>query len=141
MARGPAGNEPSELGSGIAARAGLFLEINFVGGSKDKRIARELGISPGMAKMLRAGRGWTVARVDQVMQRWPEFRDFVFPRAEPATGAELAARLDQLAQGFERLAAEIGAFRAELQASNATLRAEFEIGLGALRQDLQALRR
>lgn len=150
MARGPADNEPGDLGSGIAARAGVFLEINYAGGSKDKRIARDLAISPGMAKQLRRGRGWTVARFDQVMALWPTgsptgFRDFVFPPpADPGAAGELAARLEQLAQGFERLAAEIGALRRELQSRDDALRAELGTGLAALRddfrRDLQSLR-
>lgn len=147
MARAPRGSDAGELDSGIAARAGAFLEINFAGPSKDKRIARELGVSPSMAKMLRGGRGWTVARLDQLAARFAGFRDFVFPPpAAPPVGVdELAARLERVVQGLERLAEQIGALRAELReelrAGTDALRAEFTGGLAALRTDLQNLAR
>jgi hypothetical protein len=131
MARSPRDNENGELGSGIAARAGAFLQINYAGGSRDKRIARDLGISPSMAKMLRNGRGWTVARFDQVMRLWPPFRDFVFPAAD-----QLANRLEQLATEFGRLTDEFAELRRELRTDRAELRAD----VATLRQDVQNLR-
>lgn len=117
MARTPRGNDNGDLGSGIADRAGAFLEINYSGASKDKRIARDLGISPGMAKMLRRGRGWTVARFEQVLGLWPGFRDFVFP--PPPTADELVARLD-------RLVDELAQFRLEVRADLAGLREDIK---------------
>jgi hypothetical protein len=91
------------------SRAGIFLEINYPGPSKDERIARDLGISRGMAKMLRRGRAWTVARLDQAMELWPRFREFVFP---PPPGEPI----EQLAAGFARLVDEVAELRQELRA-------------------------
>ena len=144
MARAPRGSDAGELDSGIAARAGAWLEINFVGPSKDKRIARELGVSPSMAKMLRGGRGWTVARLDQLAGLYAGFRDFVFPppAAPPPVGVdELAVRLERVVQGLERLAEQIAELREELRAGADALRAELGGGLAALRADLQNLAR
>ena len=131
MARSRAGNETGDLGSGIAQRAGAFLEINYAGASKDKRIARDLAISPGMAKMLRGGRGWTVARFDQLMRLNPGFRDFVFPPARA-----LDTRLDRLADRFERLADELAELRAELRAD----RNEIRTDIAGLRDEFRNLR-
>jgi hypothetical protein len=50
-------NSSSDVARDVGARAGAFLEINYPGPAKDKRIARDLGISAGMAKQLRRGRG------------------------------------------------------------------------------------
>jgi hypothetical protein len=121
------GSDTGDLASGIAARAGAWLEINYAGGAKDKRIARDLGISPGMAKQLRGGRGWTVARLDQVIGLWPAFRDFVFPPPD---------RLDQLAERFARLADELALLRVELRDDIRGMRDD----ISAMRGDLQRLR-
>jgi hypothetical protein len=106
-------NRTSYLDRGIGARAGAFLEINYPGRGKDERIARDLGISAGMAKMLRQGRAWTVARLDQAIELWSGFRGFVFP-APPSD--QIANRLEQLAAGFARLADEFAELRQELRA-------------------------
>jgi len=118
------GSDNGDLVRGIARRAGAWLEINYAGGSKDKRIARDLAISPGMAKQLRGGRGWTVARLDQVIGLWPAFRDFVFPPPD---------RLDQLAARFELLADELAALRVELRDDIRAMRED----ISGLRGDLQ----
>ena len=106
-------NRTSYLDSSIGARAGAFLEINYPGRGKDERIARDLGISAGMAKMLRQGRAWTVARLDQAMELWPGFRGFVFPAPR---NDQIANRIEQLAAGFARLADEFAELRQELRA-------------------------
>jgi hypothetical protein len=106
-------NRTSYLDRSIGARAGAFLEINYPGRGKDERIARDLGISAGMAKMLRQGRAWTVARLDQAIELWSGFRGFVFP-APPSD--QIANRLEQLAAGFARLADEFAELRQELRA-------------------------
>jgi hypothetical protein len=106
-------NRTGDLVSGIGARAGAFLEINYRGRGKDERIARDLAISAGMAKMLRQGRAWTVARLDQAIELWSGFRGFVFP-APPSD--QIANRLEQLAAGFARLADEFAELRQELRA-------------------------
>ena len=75
-----------------------------------------LEISAGMAKLLRSGRGWTVARLDQAIQLWPGFRDFVFAPADD----RLVNRLEQLALGLARLANQIGELRQQLLADQST---------------------
>jgi len=82
MARPKKANELIDLANTIAYRAGWFLRLNHDGGSKYKTIAQALSISPGMAKLLCAGRSWTVERVDQAMLRWPGFQAFVFPQSD-----------------------------------------------------------
>jgi len=105
-------NKATDLGSTVGERAGAFLEMNYPGRSKDERIAHDLGISAGMAKLLRQGRAWTIARLDQALELWPEFRGFVFP--EPRDD-EIANRLEQLAAGFARLVEEFAELRQELR--------------------------
>ena len=78
------------------------------GRGKDERIARDLAVSAGMAKMLRQGRGWTVARLDQAMELWPGFREFVFPTPR---SDQITNRLEQLATAFARLADEFAELR------------------------------
>lgn len=134
MARARRDSDAGDLDSGIAARAGVFLGINYTGGAKDKRIARDLDVSPSMAKMLRGGRGWTVARLDQLLALFPAARDFIFP--PPPTTAELARQLEQLARGFDALAEQLAAMRVEQRAEGAALRGEIAL----LRADVQGLR-
>ena len=50
-------------------RAGTLLAAAYPGRHKDKRIAADLGCSPAMAKLLRAGRGWTIRRLTQCAER------------------------------------------------------------------------
>jgi hypothetical protein len=112
MARSQVGNETGDLDDGIARRAAAALDLNHPGPNKDKRIAQAFLISPGMAKQLRAGRGWTVARLDQAMRLFPGFRDLLFP---PAT--------DEI-RGFDRLGGTIAALRDEIRGELALLRDE-----------------
>jgi hypothetical protein len=132
MARSARGSDNGELDSGTAARAGAFLEINYAGASKDKRIARDFGCSPSLAKQLRQGRMWTIARFDQLIALWPAARDFIFPPSPDRLGEQLA----ELAQGFRALAARLGALEEELRTDRRELRAD----IAALRQDVQNLR-
>ena len=78
MARSQVGNETGDLDNGIARRAAAALDLNHPGPNKDKRIAQAFLISPGTAEQRRAGRGWTVARLDQAMRLFPGFRDLLF---------------------------------------------------------------
>ncbi len=99
MATSRTDNKADQLDNSIAHSAAQFLGARFQGPHKDKRIARELGISPGMAKLLRAGRGWTVARLDQGVQLYgPEFCDAIFAQPRPADklGDQLEAISDRL---------------------------------------------
>jgi hypothetical protein len=105
-------NIHSELDNSIGKRAGAFLEMNYPGGKKDERIAQDLGISTGMAKLLRQGRAWTVARLDQALELWPEFQGFIFPAPHRD---QIANRLEQLTDGFARLAKEFAELRQELR--------------------------
>ena len=108
------GNDTAISASSIGERAGVFLEINYPGRSKDERIAHDLGISVGMAKLLRQGRAWTVARLDQAMELWPGFREFVFP--EPRSD-QIANLLAHLVAGLARVANEVGELRQELRSA------------------------
>ena len=103
------GNDASESAS-IAARAAWFLEINHTGPHKDKRIARSLGISPAMAKLLRAGRGWTVARLDQAIRKWPGFVAFVWPPKE-----DFDDRLDRVLSEIAAVKQEIANLKTKLE--------------------------
>jgi len=96
----------------ISALAGAFLDLKFNGRGKDERIARDLGISAAMAKLLRRGRAWTVSRLDQAMELWPDFRGFVF-RAR--SNEQITPRLEQLASGLTRLANEVAELRQGLR--------------------------
>lgn len=88
---------PNGIGNSetISNRAAAFIDINYSGAHKDKRIARALGVSPAMARVLRAGRGWTVARLEQAAGLFGQaFRDAVWP----PSAAELDKRLDRIEQ-------------------------------------------
>lgn len=93
----------------ISSRAAWFLEINHSGAHKDKRIARALGVSPAMAKLLRAGRGWTVARLDQAILRWPNFATFVLPTAQDSDD-----RLDRVLEEISAVKEEISNLKTKL---------------------------
>ena len=105
-------NTDSQMANSIGERAGTFLEIHYPGRGKDERIARDLGISAGMAKLLRQGRAWTVPRLDQALELWPEFRGFVFPAPR---SDQIANRLEQLAVGLARFADEFAELRQDLR--------------------------
>ncbi len=108
MARRKVSSDVSQSAN-IAHRAAAFLEINHLGPHKDKRIARALGISPAMAKILRAGRGWTVARLDQAMGRWPGFAAFVWPQAE-----DFDDRLDRVLDEISAVRDEINDLKTKM---------------------------
>jgi len=85
----------------LISRAAEFLDVNYAHlPCKDKQIARAFGISPAMARVLRAGRGWTVARLDQAAQIFGRpFRDAVWPPPTDEIREELAQirrQLDEL---------------------------------------------
>ena len=90
---------------GISARAALFLEINFAGPDKDKRIARVLNVSPRVARELRGGRAWDERRLIQARELWPSFWDFLYPNAESVERklAALLFQMSRLDQKFEEL--------------------------------------
>lgn len=93
MAKEPLASETSLFDSGIADRAATFLAVNHAGPHATKRISRAFGVSLGMARLLRAGRGWTVARLDQAARVYGQaFGDFVFP----PSADEIHDRLDRI---------------------------------------------
>lgn len=93
MSTEPVVSDTNLCDSGIAARAATFLAVNHPGPHATKRISRAFGVSVGMAKLLRAGRGWTVARLDQAARVYGRaFGDFVFPPAAD----EIHDRLDRI---------------------------------------------
>ena len=86
----------------LAERAALFLETEYPRPHRDKRIARDYRISPSMARVLRAGRGWTAERLDQAVRLYGHrFVDALFG-AEP-DAHELRAELDGLKARLARL--------------------------------------
>jgi hypothetical protein len=116
MARDKAGKLVSKMDSvdaidTIGDRAGWFLESHYAGPAKNKRIARALGISPGMAKLLRSGRGWTVARLEQAIACWPNFQAYVFPQA-----GDLHDRIDRVLEEIAALRGEINQINARSEA-------------------------
>jgi hypothetical protein len=112
MNSAPAANADGYNAIKISDRAGWFLEINHHGAHKDKRIARALGISLAMARLLRAGRGWTVARLDQCTTRWPNFHAFVFARTDQPD------RIDRVLEEIAALRVEINDLKMGKSASD-----------------------
>jgi hypothetical protein len=96
----------------ISDRAATFLNINYVGRHRIKRIARALGISPGMAKKLVAGIGWTVARLDQASRLWPKFEASVWPKEQ-----DFDDRLDRLLDEIAAVRDEINSLKTKLGGS------------------------
>jgi hypothetical protein len=95
-------NDGGQSDNRIAHLAAQFLGARFQGPHRDKRIARELGISPGMAKLLRAGRGWTLARLDQAVRLYgTSFSDAVLGQLRPAEKIE--AQLDAISAQLHEL--------------------------------------
>jgi hypothetical protein len=96
----------------ISDRAAAFLNINHAGPHRVKRIAQALGVSPAMAKVLAAGRGWTVARLDQAILRWPNFAAFVWPKPE-----DVDDRLDRVLEEIAAVKDEIYNLKTKLGGS------------------------
>lgn len=89
--------------SAVSRRAGLWLDRLHPGPHKDKRIGQALGISPAMAKLLRRGRGWTVARIDQALGLWPGFGVAIV-----TDEADLARRLADVERDLADLKGRLG---------------------------------
>ncbi len=53
----------SESGNVFAVTAGNALDVLTAGPHQDKRIARLFGVTPRMARYLRAGKHWTIERL------------------------------------------------------------------------------
>lgn len=108
------GRRVVKMSSETAILAGKYLEQRFSGASTNKRIAQWAQISPEMAKLLRRGEGWTVARLDQAAKAFGDsFRLFVYqlrpagPSTMPTPSdliAELAHLRSELAQTREEIA-------------------------------------
>ena len=69
MSRGKRVSMISKTANSIGRLAGLRLAAAYPGPHKDKRIAADLRCSPGMARVLRAGRGWTIDRLAQCAEK------------------------------------------------------------------------
>jgi hypothetical protein len=91
--------------------AAWYVEQCHPGPHKSKRIAQRLGISPDMAKLLRQGRGWTLARVEQARRVFgPSFDQIVFaPLAGQKGGFNVSARLEEISAEMRVLAASVKA--------------------------------
>jgi len=109
-----AGSNVTKNGSGIAARVGEFLELNYNGSSKDKRIAQDFNISPEMARKLRRGLHWTPERIDQVAKRWPKLWEFLYPDSNA-----LHRRLDVLLYEVIKLRHEVLDLKRDLEKKDA----------------------
>lgn len=92
----------------IAGRAGDFLERAFPGPHKSKRVAQRFEISPAMAKLLRAGEGWTAQRIGQAAHLFGrDFVAFVFQDVMgPARPYELDPQIAALNDRLMRLRAQ-----------------------------------
>lgn len=127
------GKRITVLGNAIALRAGRYLDDHFSGSNRNKRIAQWGECSPEMAKVLRRGEGWTVARLQAAAQTFGwAFVAYVFEGVpapvEPYTRSpeleDLHARLARLEEANGQNAphasmadrSEIGAKTSEAQA-------------------------
>ena len=84
----------------IADRAADLLAVNYPGAHATKRIARTFRVGVSTAKQLRAGRHWTVQRLDQAEGIFgTPFREAMWPRPTEGGGGELVQirrQLDEL---------------------------------------------
>lgn len=104
MARNRKANVTAETANEIAARATWFLNQTDGGAHGDKRVASRFSISLSMAKLLRRGQGWTLARIEQARRSYgPSFDHMVFG---PITGGghALESEIAQLQSAVNRLA-------------------------------------
>jgi hypothetical protein len=93
----------------IAQRAGAALDGSYSGPHRDKRIARDFGVSVRMAQYLRAGQHWTTERLAQASALFgAAFDGALFsPSATPQHFTELgdiANRLTRLEAHLEEVA-------------------------------------
>lgn len=82
MASGPKGSAKGRLAaprmsSDYGIRAALALDMAVRGPHRDKTIARELNVSVRMAKYLRAGKLWTIDRLNQASAKFRDFDAFL----------------------------------------------------------------
>lgn len=86
-------------------RVRWVLDQAYPGPHKAKRIARDFGVSPSMAKVLRAGRGWTLERMRQARRVIGEhFIRAIFDMRQPA---EFEARLGEIVAEMAELRARL----------------------------------
>lgn len=85
------GNMSSDYGQ----RAGLAINFLVPGPHRDKKIAGIFGVSVRLAKYLRAGRCWTVERLNQASQRISDFDAYL---ASPDFGSRIDTLERQLAE-------------------------------------------
>ena len=100
MASGTKGNKSARIlhpmsSSDFGMRAGQALDLVVPGPHRDKIVARHLGVSVRMAKYLRAGQHWSIARLNQASA--------VFGGAFDALLGDSAAHYASMAEISERL--------------------------------------
>lgn len=108
----------------IAQRAGAALDGCYAGPHRDKRIARDLGVSVRMAQHLRAGQHWTIDRLAQASALIGAAFDRALyvptPSAQHHTEmSEIADRLARLEARFEEVARRDDAGSAPAQSREA----------------------
>jgi hypothetical protein len=78
------GTDPAMSGTTFGKRAGAALDALIPEKNRDKVIARMFGVSPRMARYLRAGERWSVERLSLASAALGrEFNELLIPRNEP----------------------------------------------------------
>jgi hypothetical protein len=109
MTTGIVASSPGEFDS-IAARCAKFLAWTYPGRNANKKVQGAFGVSLTMARELRAGRYWTLRRVQQAMLKWPNFQGYVFGRPE----TEMQQQIDRLLTGVENLSTRLEALNKKI---------------------------
>src|SRR5581483_11149042 len=114
MSRDRRMSDIAQNGNEITSRLRFYFETQIMGPHKVKRLAQIFDCSPDMAKLLKRGEGWTLARMEQARKHFgPSFIDFVFG---PLGGQQdvvtrLENKVDTLLASFTRGPFGDGGFR------------------------------
>lgn len=88
----------------IASRATWFVTRVDSGAHADKRTAQRFGVSVSMAKLLRRGQGWTLARVEQARRSFgPSFDHMVFGPLTAGGQDDISHHVAEFDAAYERL--------------------------------------